>query len=138
MNTLVRLIKAFEGLRLRSYLCPAGVWTIGYGSTGKDIGYGLVWTVEQAEARMLKDASAYLAEARRLCPALSSDRLEAVADFAYNLGSVRLAGSTLRRRINAGDILGASEEFEKWVFAGGIKLNGLILRRRAEKLAFLK
>jgi GH24 family phage-related lysozyme (muramidase) len=138
MKTLVQLIKAFEGLRLRSYLCPARVWTIGYGSTGKDIGPGLVWTAEQAEARMLKDASGYLSAARRLCPALSGDRLEAVADFAYNLGIARLAGSTLRRRINAGDIIGASEEFEKWVFAGGIKLNGLKLRRHAEKMAFLK
>ncbi len=138
MNTLVRLIKAFEGLRLRSYLCPAGVWTIGYGSTGRDISPGLVWTAEQAEVRMLNDASAYLAAARRLCPALSGDRLEAVTDFAYNLGIVRLAGSTLRRRINSGDIVGASVEFDKWVFGGGKKLPGLVLRRHVEKLVFLK
>jgi lysozyme len=64
--------------------------------------------------------------------------LEAVADFAYNLGLARLAGSTLRRRLNNGDISGAAEEFEKWVFCGGTKLNGLVLRRKAEKLIFLK
>jgi lysozyme len=138
MNTLVRLIKAFEGLRLRAYLCPAGIWTIGYGATGRDIVPGLVWTREQAEARMQADAAGYLAGARRLCPGLSGERLEAVADFAYNLGLARLAGSTLRKRINNGDISGASEEFEKWVFCGATKLQGLVARRHAEKLIFLK
>jgi lysozyme len=138
METLVRLIKAFEGLRLRSYPCPAGVWTIGYGATGKEISPGLIWTREQAEERMLLDASRYLAGARRLCPSVSGDKLEAVADFAYNLGLARLAGSTLRRRLNDGDISGAAEEFEKWVFCGGTKLPGLVLRRHAEKLIFLK
>lgn len=138
MNTLIQLIKAFEGLRLRSYLCPAGIWTIGYGSTGKGIGPGLVWTAREAEERMLKDAAGYLAAAQRLCPKLSGGRLEAVADLAYNLGVARLAGSTLRRRVNSGDIIGASEEFDKWVYGGGLKLSGLVLRRHAEKLIFLK
>lgn len=138
MESLVRLIKAFEGLRLRSYLCPAGIWTIGYGATGRDIGPGLVWTPQQAQERMLSDAARHLAGARRLCPGIAGERLEAVADFAYNLGLARLAGSTLRRRINNGDISGAAEEFEKWVFCGATKLNGLVLRRKAEKSIFLK
>ncbi len=137
MNDLIPLIRIFEGLRLKAYLCPAGVWTIGYGSTGPDIYKGLVWTKAQAETRMLSDAEKYLSAARKLCPHLSGARLAAVADFAYNLGAARLAGSTLRRKVNAGDIEGAAREFPRWVFAGGIKLSGLILRRDAERNLFL-
>lgn len=138
MNDLIPLIRIFEGLRLKAYLCPAGVWTIGYGSTGPDIYKGLVWTKAQAETRMLSDADKYLSAARKLCPGLSGARLAAVADFAYNLGAARLAGSTLRRKVNAGDIEGAADQFPRWVFAGGIKLSGLILRRDAERNLFLK
>jgi lysozyme len=59
--------------------------------------------------------------------------LEAIlADFAYNLGATRLAGSTLRRKINAGDLQGARVELRKWVRAGGRILPGLVLRREAE------
>jgi lysozyme len=137
MNDLLRLIRVFEGLRLHAYQCPAGVWTIGYGSTGHGIGPGLVWTQEQAEARMLQDAQAYWAAAKALCPRLGGRKLAAVADFAYNLGTTRLAGSTLRRDINAGRAARAAEQFEKWVFAGGRRLPGLILRRHAEAQLFL-
>ncbi len=138
MRNLLDIIRTFEGLRLRSYLCPAGVWTIGYGSTGPGIGPGLSWTIGQAEERLTRDASAFLSAAKTLCPTASGNRLEAIADFTYNLGATRLAGSTLRRKINMGDYGGASLEFEKWVFAGGRKLPGLIVRREAEKMLFQK
>lgn len=137
IESLYELIRRYEGLRLRAYLCPAGVWTIGYGSTGADVGPGLAWTAQQAESRMRQDALLCFLTARALCPAATSGQAVALADFAYNLGSARLAGSTLRRRLNAGDVLGASQEFEKWVFAGGVKLPGLVLRRQAEQLIFL-
>lgn len=138
MKNLIALIKQFEGLRLKAYLCPAKVWTIGYGATGKGIGPGLVWTREQAEARLESDAHYFMSEAKRLCPKLSGEKLEAIADFAYNLGSSKLASSTLRKRINSGELLSASEELGKWVFSGGVKLNGLIRRRAAEKALFLR
>lgn len=129
---LCGMIRRFEGLRLRAYLCPAGVWTIGYGSTGADIGPGLVWTREQAEARMLADARRFLAGTRRLCPQASGPHLAALADFTYNLGLARLAGSTLRRWYNSGDLAGARRELAKWVRGGGKILPGLVLRRQVE------
>lgn len=138
MNDLVSLIRPFEGLRLKSYLCPAGVWTIGYGSTGPDIGPKMTCTKEWAEERMTRDAQRYLKAASSLCPGLSEKRTAALADFAYNLGATRLAGSTLRRRVNEGDIEGAAAQFSRWVFAGGIKLPGLIIRRGAERSLFLR
>lgn len=130
--SLLDLIRRFEGLRLKAYVCPAGVLTCGYGSTGPDIKPDTVWSEAQAEARMTQDASRFVAATRKLCPALEGDNLAAIADFAYNLGAARLAGSTLRRKINAGDIDGARAELMKWVRGGGKVLPGLVIRRRVE------
>lgn len=130
---LFGLIRRFEGLRLKAYVCPAGVLTCGYGSTGPDIKPDTTWTKEQAESRMQADAGVFVAATRKLCPTLpAGDPLAAIADFAYNLGATRLAGSTLRRKINAGDYVGARIELRKWVRGGGRVLPGLVLRREAE------
>ena len=131
-DALLGLIRRFEGLRLRAYYCPAGVLTCGYGSTGPDITPATVWTKEQAEARMSSDAERFARSARTLCPGQVGDNLAALADFAYNLGATRLAGSTLRRKINAGDVEGAKVELRKWVRGGGKVLPGLVVRREAE------
>lgn len=131
METLLKLIRQFEGLRLRAYFCPAGVLTCGYGSTGPDITPDTVWTIEQSEARMTADAGRAMSAAKKLCPAQTGDNLAVLGDFVYNLGATRLAGSTLRRKINAGDIAGARAELLKWVKGGGRVLPGLVLRRHA-------
>lgn len=132
MSALHDLIRRFEGLRLRAYVCPAGVPTIGYGATGPDVKLGLMWTREQAEERMQRDAALFSSATRKLCPRQEGDNLAALADFAYNLGATRLAGSTLRRKVNAGDIEGARRELAKWVRGGGRVLPGLVARRAAE------
>ena len=129
---LYELIRRFEGCRLAAYRCPAGVWTCGYGSTGTDVGPGTVWTLDQATARMRLDAERFASGTLRLCPGVAGGRLAALADFAYNLGLTRLAGSTLRRRVRAGDWQGASDELAKWVRGGGRVLPGLVIRRAAE------
>lgn len=132
MDTLLALIRRFEGLRLRAYFCPAGVLTCGYGSTGPDIKPDTLWTKAQAESRMAEDAERFVAAVKKLCPGQDGDNLAALADFAYNLGATRLAGSTLRKKINAGDIEGAKVELRKWVRGGGRVLPGLVLRREVE------
>lgn len=126
------MIRRFEGLRLKAYVCPAGVLTCGYGSTGPDIKSDTAWTKEQAETRMSSDAAVFVSATRKLCPGLVDDSCAAIADFAYNLGATRLAGSTLRRKLNAGDLEGARHELRKWVRGGGRVLPGLVLRREAE------
>lgn len=131
-EVLRSLVKKFEGCRLVAYLCPAGVWTCGWGSTGKDVRKGVKWTLDQADSRMEADLSVYLAASKNLCPKIRDGVHGAIADFAYNLGPTRLAGSTLRRRLNEGDYEAAAMELRKWVFAGGIRLRGLVLRREAE------
>lgn len=135
MNLLYDLIRRFEGLRLRAYLCPAGVWTCGYGSTGPDVKAGVTWTPEVAEQRMRQDAQTAAGAAIRLSPVLPQHgpgKTAAIGDFIYNLGATRYAGSTLRRKVNAQDWAGAQAELRKWVFGGGVKLPGLVLRREAE------
>lgn len=129
---LLDLIRHFEGLRLKSYTCPAGVPTIGFGSTGPDVKLGMTWTKEQAEKRMLVDASVHVSAALKSCPRIEGNTLAAIADFSYNLGPTRLAGSTLRKRINAQDWNGARSELLKWVRGGGRILPGLVTRRKAE------
>jgi lysozyme len=134
LAALYALIKRFEGCRLTPYLCPAGVWTCGWGSTGPDVFPGRAWTQEYADARLDRDAHSFAVGTLVLCPALAGDNLCAIADFAYNLGLARLKASTLRRRINVGDFEAAKIELRKWVNAGGRKLPGLVLRREAECL----
>lgn len=132
LPALISLIKRFEGCRLKAYLCPAGVWTCGWGSTGPDVKADTVWTQEFADARMQKDAEHFLHGTVELCPGLAGNRLAAIADFAYNLGLGRLRFSTLRKKLNAADWAGSRAELMKWVFSKGKALSGLTQRRFAE------
>lgn len=133
------LAKRFEGLRLRAYRCPAGVWTVGYGATGSHVGPDTRWTHEQAEADLR-------ARYKRLAPAIarlvrqpiSQPQIAALALFADNCGIGALARSTLLRKLNAGDYAGAAREFDRWNKAGGRVLPGLTKRRAAERLLFEK
>lgn len=134
-DSLLRLIRKFEGLRLRPYLCPAGVPTIGYGHTGPDVSMSMPSiTPAQADQMMTEDAATFLQAAVKLSPTLKSSEAQAsaIADFCFNLGTTRYKASTLRRRIEAGDIDGACTELARWVNGGGRKLPGLVARRAAE------
>jgi len=133
------LIRRFEGLFLTPYLCPAGVPTIGYGATYYEDGthvtlHDAAITREQAEALLgWHVACVYLPAVIRLCPGLDNpDRLAALIDFTFNLGTGNLKASTLRRRVNEQDWAGAQVEIRKWNKAGGRVLRGLVVRREAE------
>lgn len=134
------LCKEFEGFRSRPYLCPAGVATIGYGTTRYSDGRPVTLSdpaITRDEAEQLLDAqlrSQFLPGVLRLCPSLiaHTQALNAIVDFAYNLGVGRLQTSTLRRRINAGDWEGAKEQLMRWTRGGGRVLPGLVRRRQAE------
>ena len=134
-KALLALIRKFEGLRLKPYLCPAGVPTIGYGHTGKDVTLDMAPISEPvAEAMMRQDAEVFMRAAGNLSPVLWFDEVKhaAIADFCFNLGSSRYKASTLKRRVDAGDWEGACDELAKWVWGGGRKLPGLVARRAAE------
>jgi lysozyme len=136
MKLFWALIRRFEGLRLKAYLCPAGVPTIGYGHTGREVALGQAITPDQAEALMQQDAAYFMRLALQSSPALLLEpeaRQAAIADFCFNLGMGRYKASTLKRKIDAQEWDDAAEELEKWVYGGGKKLPGLVVRRAAEK-----
>jgi len=129
---LYMLIRRFEGCRLMPYLCPAGVWTCGWGSTGADVFPGKPWTQEYADRRMQLDALKFAKGTLLACPGIQGRQLSAIADFAYNLGLGALRGSTLRKRVLAEDWDAVRHELGRWVRGGGRVLPGLVLRRAAE------
>jgi len=142
MQTLFDLIKRFEGLHrlgkdklVYVYLCPAGVKTVGWGSTHFDHSRS-VFTILECETMLQAEALRYLVKSLKLCPILlegkSDARRAAVASWAYNLGEGALRSSTMRRRINEGNWEAAAKECLKWVWGGGKKLPGLIIRRAIE------
>lgn len=134
------LCRRFEGLRLRPYLCPAGVATIGIGSTRYEDGRAVALsdppiTPERAEALLTHELERrYLAGVLRACPRLAGEprRLGAVTDWAYNLGVGAFQGSTFRRALSAGDWAWAARECQRWTRAAGRELPGLVARRAAE------
>lgn len=141
LDTAAALCRKFEGFYSRPYLCPAGVATIGYGTTRYADGRPVALTdapIDRAAAEqlLLWELTRTAAPAvQRLCPALygqSPQAFNAVVDFVYNLGAGRLQTSTLRRKLNAADWAGARAQLLLWVRGGGRVLPGLVARRQAE------
>jgi lysozyme len=131
--TCFALIRKSEGLRLKAYRDMAGVWTIGYGHTGPDVKEGRKITVDEAEAMLHTDANHACDSVLHLTNGIvSQGQLDALTDFDFNLGSKRLAGSTLLRKHKAGNYDGAAAEFGRWIYADGRVAGGLIKRRAAE------
>lgn len=137
----IALIKKFEGCRLKAYPDPATgaePWTIGWGSTGPDIGPDTVWTQEKADYRLLKEiekiASVVSSIIQTPC---TENQFGALVSFAYNCGLGNLRKSTLLKLVNAGKFEAAAEEFIKWNKANGKVMEGLTRRRWAEKELFL-
>lgn len=130
----INLIKQFEGLCLKAYKCPAGVWTIGYGHT-QGVKEGDTITEKAAEELLRKDVCNYEINVRAAVVAnLNDNQYDALTSFAYNVGLGAFRKSTLLRIINKGN---ASEDdirkqFGRWVYAAGKALSGLVRRRKAE------
>lgn len=130
------LIKSFEGLRLSAYKCPAGVWTIGYGTTA-GVKPGQSITKERAEELLRDDVKRFEDQVLRLVKVpLTQGQFDALVSFTYNLGAANLGNSTLLRLLNAGDYKGAAAQFDRWTKAGGKELPGLVKRRAAERALF--
>lgn len=127
------LIKEFEGLRLTSYRCPAGVWTVGYGSTGPHVVPGMTITEEEAETLLTDDLRRFEEGVEQLVEVpLNDNQFAALVSFAFNLGLGALSGSTLLRLLNEGDYASVPAQLARWNKAGGKVLAGLSRRREAE------
>lgn len=135
----IDLIKNFEGLFLKPYLCPANVATIGYGTIRYPNGTKVRMTdVAITEAKAMEYLMFEINQkSRAIDPMLREDltgnQFAALISFAYNLGEGALRQSTLLKKVNANPLdAQIRNEFQKWIYADGKKLNGLLRRRNAE------
>jgi lysozyme len=158
------LMHRFEGFRSRPYLCPAHIWTIGYGHVlyqeqirlpmvrveGKNIPMirkemplkpedNRVWTKEEINELFRVDVENFERGVLRLVPGSAGRQgsFDALVSFAFNAGLGNLQRSTIRMKANRGDWEGAAEAFMMWTKGGGRVLPGLVRRREAERTLFL-
>jgi lysozyme len=134
----LQIIKDSETLRLKAYLCPAELWTIGWGTTrypsGKWVQKNDTCTREQADAWLAHDVKTAENDVKNAVTAeLNENQFSALVSLAYNIGGPRFSSSTLVKIINA-DVNNAliRAEFGKWKRANGRVQPGLIKRRARE------
>ncbi len=137
----IRLIKSFEGCYLKAYKCPAGVWTIGWGTTeevdGKKPCEGMVITQEQADNLLINHLKAYERAVDRLPVELNQNQFDALTSFCYNLGTGIFRGRLLEA-IKQEDWGNVAKQLLLYNRGGGVVLKGLARRRQAESDLFLK
>jgi len=128
----INIVKEYEGLRLKPYICPAGKWTVGYGHTG-NVNVGVIISEEKANQLLANDLSSSASTVESLVKvALNHNQFSALVSFAFNVGSGSFSRSTLLRKLNAGNYGAVPEELKRWVKAGGKPLSGLVSRRLKE------
>lgn len=126
-------VASFEGFRSEAYVpVPGDVPTIGFGSTD-GVKLGDTISVPDALNRLEKDVRV-AEDAVRACVTvpLMPYEFDAYVSLAYNIGKANFCGSTLVKKLNAGDYRGACEEIKRWHFAGGKSIKGLVDRRADE------
>ena len=131
------LIKQFEGLRLKAYLCPAGIWTIGYGHTS-GVSPNSFITIQEADEYLHRDVATIEMKLNKLNLILRQCQWDAIISFVFNVGIGNFKASTLlaKIRINPDDN-SIIDEFLRWVYANGKVMRGLQKRRLTEmKLYF--
>ncbi len=132
------IVKAFEGLSLKAYKCPAGIWTIGFGNTfypnGTRVKQGEVITESRAIELLKTTLDFFEKQVDNMTrDDLSQNQFDALVDFAYNVGHGNLKSSTLLKLVNVNPNNPAiKDEFLKWNKAKGSPLKGLTRRRNSE------
>jgi lysozyme len=144
-NNLIELIKQFEGFSAVPYMCPAGVATIGYGSTRYADGRKVTMTdntitVDGAVQLLKQTLSQYELAVDSYCrDDINQNQFDALVDFAYNCGNGNLKSSTLLKKVNINpNDPTIVDEFKKWNKGGGKVLKGLVKRREAEVNLYFK
>ena len=138
-EVLIEKVKEFEGFRRDAYRDEAGVLTIGYGHTGKDVREGDRLTTYGAEQLLMIDLQEHEAAVRRLHVARTQGQFDALVSFSFNVGIGRLHRSSLLKVIrNGGSKAQIQREFKRWVYGGGKRLPGLVKRREWEAKRFFE
>lgn len=142
-DNCIKMIKHHEGVRLKPYQDPIGLWTVGVGhliGDGKTlpIEWFRTFTMDEVDELLKKDLRKFERGVLRLCPNnLTQPRFDALVSFAFNVGLGNLQASTLRQKHNRNDVLGAAKEFLRWNKAGGKVFRGLTIRRQDESNLYL-
>jgi lysozyme len=158
------LMHKYEGFRSRPYLCPAHIWTIGYGHVlyqeqirlpvvrveGKETPMirkemplkpedNRVWTKTEIDELFRADVASFERGVLRLVPGVVGRQgsFDALVSISFNFGLGNLQRSTIRMKANRGDWEGAADAFRVWTKGGGKVLPGLVKRREAEIALFL-
>ncbi|MCL1124146.1 lysozyme [Shewanella surugensis] len=134
------LIAEHEGQVFSSYLDPIGVLTSCYGHTGTDLKHGQTFTEKECLEQLVVDLSKHNYKLMKLThPVMLTDSEHgAYLSFIYKVGHQAFADSTLRKKLLAGDRIGACNELSRWVYGAGKKLKGLIKRRQSERQLCLR
>ena len=138
MNKGMPIIRKYEGLRLRAYICPSGLPTIGYGATfymnGSRVQIGDVITIDHADKILHFQVKLFADEVKRIVKSeLNENQLGALTSFCFNVGGARFASSTLAKKANANPSDPTIRaEFMRWTRGGGKVLAGLVKRREEE------
>ena len=137
------IITATEGFVAEPYRCPAGIASVGYGSTvlldGSRVKMDSKAVTEDEAKALLRKHLDHVETGilRFVRVSLNENEFSALCSFVYNLGIGRLQSSTLRAKLNRGERLAAANQFRRWVRAGGRVLRGLVIRRELERQLFL-
>lgn len=128
------VIPSLEGVEHKPYQDVVGVWTVCYGHTGADIIKSKTYTEAECQALLNKDLRAVASQVDSLIKRPIPDTTRAALySFAYNVGAGAFRQSTLLKKINAGDTVGACNELRRWTYAGGKQWKGLMNRREIER-----
>ena len=138
MNKGIAIIRKYEGLKLRAYICPSGLPTIGYGATfymnGSRVQIGDVITIDHADKLLHFQVKLFADEVRRTVKSnINENQLGALVSFCFNVGGARFSSSTLAKKVNANPSDSTiRNEFMRWTRGGGKVLPGLVKRREEE------
>lgn len=133
------VIKKYESLKLKAYLCPANILTIGYGHTGKDVTPNMSITESKADSLLESDVVfAENAVNKHVTVDITQNQFDALVCFVFNVGADAFKNSTLLKLLNQKLYKEASEQFIRWNKSSGKVLNGLTKRRKEESELFLK
>lgn len=132
-------IKSYEELRLRSYICPAGKLTVGYGHTGPDVKPNMIITEAEAAELFRKDCAWVEAAVNAMNADLQQNEFDALCSLVFNIGADKFRNSTIRRLIvKKADKQKIADQFLVWTYIKGHYSQGLQNRRREEQKIFLK
>ena len=142
-RTGIELIKKWEGVRLKAYRCSAGVLTIGYGHTSAagapQVTEGMTISQQDADDILGRDLVKYEAAVQNtLTRSANQNQFDACVSLCFNIGPAAFAKSSVARRFNEGDAMGAADAFRFWNKAGGKVITGLVRRRDDERALFLR